>query len=281
MVRWVAGWLVLGAIVLGVARLTVVPRVESWLLIGATRDESIVVARYSVSNTGLFADQLTTRLALLRADAAPIAHRSIAGPAQVDGAGVHGALDRIEREGDAWNWHIAGDSLVGNGVISGSAAGCPTAPGELLGFLHLPDGLGAEGEAIPLRGTAVAVRTGARGNAIGSALYAFDQNGVLGLDPLGECPGFLTLDGIAAAGAPPWIPPVPDERFTLNFAGHVLEVRVGKHEIEETPLTTTLLPERWLAAAVGYHLPSSRVVRARVTIDGRRPWSAVLMLGAH
>lgn len=281
MVRWVAGWLGLAAVALVVARFTIEPHVESWLLVGATSDESIVVARYSVSNTGLFADQLTTRLALLRADAAPIAHRAIAGPAQVDDSGIHGALDRIEHDGDAWSWHIAGDSLVGNGVLTGAGAGCPTAPGAVLGFVHLPDGLGAEGEAIPLRGSAVVVRTSARGNASGSALYAFDPNGVLGLDPLGACPGFLSVNGVATTGAPPWIPPEPDESFTLNFAGHHLSVRVGKHEIEETPLTTTLLPERWLAAAVGYQLPSSRVVRARVSIDEQRPWSAVLILGAH
>ncbi len=263
------------------ARLTIQPHLESWTLVGATSDESILVARYTVSNTGLFADQLTTRLALLRPDAAPIAHRSIAGPAQIDASGVHDALDRIERSGDDWTWHLSGDSLVGTGTLAGSAAGCPTAPGSLLGFVHLPDGVGAEGEAIPIRGSAVVVRTSAEGNASGSALYAFDPNGVLGLDPLGACPGFLALDGAATRGAPPWIPPDPEDTFTLNFAGHVLTVRLGKSEVEESPITTTLLPERWLAAAVGYTLPSSRVVRARVWIDDRRPWSAVLILGAH
>ncbi len=281
MVRWVVGWLAGAAAIVGLARVSLRPMQESWMVVGASADESVFVAQFAVGNTGVFADQLTTRVTLLRDDGSPVAHRSIAGPARIDDDGVHHTLDALEWTGHGFTWRVTGAELNSRGEVSAARSGCPETAPTMNGLLHLPDDVGSKGAAVKLRGPAIVTRTLARGNVSGGALYAFDQRGVLGLDPLAACQAFLVLGGAVAAGTPPWIPPDPEEEFELNFAGHTIHVRVGRHELQERAADTTLFPERWLAAAAGYHVPSLRLVRARVRVDELPPWSGVLVLRSH
>lgn len=281
MVRWVVAWLAGAAAIVGVARVALRPVQESWMVVGASADESVFVAQFSVGNTGLFDDQLTTRVTLLRDDGSPVAYRSIEGPAKLDDEGVHHSLDALEWTGSGFAWRVTGTDLRSRGDVSATRSGCPEQSPTMNGLLHLPDEVGSKGNVVKLRGPAIVTRTVARGNVSGGALYAFDQRGVLGLDPLGTCPGFLVLGGATDTGTPPWIPPNPEENFELNFAGHTIQVRVGRHELEERAADTTLLPERWLAAAAGYRVPSLRLVRARIRVDELPAWSGVLVLRSH
>lgn len=278
MARWVSAWLVLGLLGLLAARGLVSPLRDTWMVVTAGRDGSMLVAEYTVSNTGVFADQLTTRVTLLRRSASPLAHRAVSGPATIDDDGVHGALDGVERGDDGWTWRVEGASMRVRGSARGAIAGCPGTPARAAGILDLPDAAFGQGEGASLDGPALFVRVTAHRNESGSALYALDNRGALALDPRGACPGLLVLDGAGVTGSPPWIPPDPEDNFGLDFGGHHVEVQAGRHEYVDSPADNTLWGERILAWAAGYRLPQTVLRRARVTVDGSAPWTGVLIL---
>lgn len=278
MARWVSLCLVAAALGLVAARFAIRPERESWLVISAGPDDSVVVLDYTVANTGLFADQLTTRATLLRRDASPLAHRAIAGPATLDDAGVHGTLDGVEHDATGWNWRVEGDAMRVRGSARDAEAGCPPTVGHAVGILDMPDEAAGQGEGVSLDGAAIVARTHAVRNEAGAALYAVSRTGALALDPRGVCPGFLTVDGVPATGTPPWIAPDPDDDFDLDFGGHHLTVTLAKHPYVDDPAANTLLPERWLAFAAGYRLPRTTLRRVHVSVDGAVPWTGVLVL---
>lgn len=280
MARWVAGWLIVAALLLLGARFFVHPVRDAWLFIGVARGGSVLVARYDVSNTGLFADQLTTRLVVLRDEGSALAHRAISGPAHLDEDGVHGALDTLTHTPEGWTWAMGGDSLHAQGRAPAEAT-CPPSPGAFTALVDVPDEGGAGGEGHTLQGLALLARTHAVGNVSGGALYAIDNAGALGLDPLAECPGFLRLGSVATRVETPWIPPNPEPAFSLTVAGHRVSVRTERRGYTEAALDHTLLPERWLAWAVGFRTPSITLKRVKVQVDDAPPWNGVLLLRDH
>lgn len=280
MARWVSGWLLLAALGLFAARFVVQAEREAWLFLGSDRNGSFVVARYDVANTGLFADQLTTRLAVLRDGGSPIAHRSISGPALLDADGVHGALDFFERKESGWEWAMGGDSLIAQGRTDAEAT-CPPRLGSFNAIVDVPDEGGRGGDSHTLQGRAVLARTRALGNVSGGALYAFDGANVIGLDPLAECPGFLLLGAESSRVETPWIPPDPDPTFSLTVAGHRLDVRLEPRRFTEGALDHALFAERWLAWGAGFRTPTITLLRARVRVDGAPPWNGLVILRDH
>lgn len=280
MARWVGGWLLVAILVLAAARFVVRPERDAWLFIGVGRVGTVLVARYDVANTGLFAEQLTTRLAYLHDEGSPLAHRTISGPARLDDDGVHGALDLIERGTDGWSWSMGGDAFSAQARTS-AEPGCPPRPGRFTAVIDVPHASGHGSDGRTAQGTAVVVRTRAVGNVSGGALYALDGEGAVGLDPLSSCPGFFILGDQAVQVETPWIPPNPERNFTLSVAGHELAVRTERGEHHEPALDHTLLPERWLAWAVGFRTPMITLKRVKVRVDGRPPWNGVLILRDH
>lgn len=274
-----SAWLALGALGLVVARVAVHPRQDAWMLVAAGRDDSVLVAQSTVANTGVFAEQLTTRIALLRADGAPLAHRAVAGPARLDDAGVHGALDGLEATGDgAWELRVDGAAMRVRGRLRGAETGCPPQPGRLTGVLDIPDP-SASGEGSRLDGPAVLARLHRDGGPIASAaLYAVDPAGALALDPLADCPGYLVLDGRATALPDTWLAPDEAGELDLTLDGHRVRVEPGRRSWVEEGFEGALLPEAWLARAVGYHEPSVTLQRVRVRIDARPAWAGVRIL---
>ena len=278
MARWVSAWLAVGLLGLVAARLGVRPERDDWLVIGAGHDESVSVVDYTVANTGLFAEQLTSRVTVLRREGSVLAHRAVSGPATVDDEGIHGTADGLTHEPGGWSWRVEGEAMRVRGRSRDVAAGCPPTPGRATGILDVPNDDRGNGEGANLDGRVLLARTHAVGNEAGAALYAVDNRGLILLDPRGSCPGVLVVDGVTETGPPPWIAPEPDEEFVLNFGGHQLEVHVGKQQFTERPDDTTLLPERLLAWAVGYRLPELTLRRARISVDGAASWTGVLLL---
>jgi hypothetical protein len=263
-----------------VARFVVQPVRDAWIFVGAARDGSVVVARYDVSNTGVFADQLTTRLAVLRDGGSPLAHRAISGPARFDDDGVHGALDAVDRRDGEWTWTMGGESLRAFGRTDADAT-CPPRVGSFTAVVDLADAGGLSGDGRTVAGRGLMVRTHAVGNVAGGALYALDARGALGVDPLARCAGFIVVDGQAEAVEAPWIPPDPDREFSLELGGHHVAVRVEQRPFEEGALDHTLLPERWIAWAVGFRTPTLTLHRVRVRVDGAPAWPGLLMRRTH
>ncbi len=278
MVRWIATWLALALVGLAVARLVIRPAQESWWLVSAGRDDAVLVAQYTVGNTGLFADQLTTRVLLLRPDGSPLAHRAIRGPARLDGDGVHGALDTLDRTGDAWELRVEGDAMRVRARAEGLGTACPPAPGRLDGFLDIPDA-SASSEGARLDGAAVLTHIRSTGTAtLTTALYAVDRDGSVVIDPLAACGGFLVLDGRGAAVRTAPLPYDLDERLDLELAGHRVVITPGRRQWTEPAFDGAFGAEALLARAVGYHEPTVTFQRVRVEVDGRTPWAGVLVV---
>jgi hypothetical protein len=280
MARWVVGWLLVAALGLLAARLAVQPERDAWLFLGASREGSFVVARYDVANTGLFAEQLTTRLAVLRDAGSPLAHRTISGPARIDGDGVHGALDTMSHTGGTWEWNMVGESLSAIARTDAEAS-CPPRVGTFTAIVDLADEGGRRGDGQTLVGRAILARTHAVGNVSGGALYALNGEDALGLDPLAECPGFFIQGAESVTVELPWIPPGPERAFSLAVAGHHIDVRLEQRPFREGTLDHALLAERWLAWVVGFRSPSIALQRVRVRVDGSPAWGGVLILRDH
>ena len=280
MVRWVGAWLLVAAVGLVAARALVRPERRSWMIVSVSRDETVAVQRFTVGNTGLFRDQLTTRVAVLSSTVAPLVHQAIAGPATLDDAGVHGALDGIERTETGFAWRVAGDSLRSRGSLTGGGPGCSDGAAAVLGVVDVPDAPG-KGQNLTIDGRAFVVHTANEANANGGALYALAPAGALVLDPLASCPGLLALGTEPFTGPPPWIPPTLDAPLDLEFGGHQLHVVPGRRQVVESPEFDALLPERWLASLVGYHVPTTVIRRVHVSVDGASAWTGVLVLRQH
>ncbi|MSQ01206.1 MAG: hypothetical protein EXR71_04830 [Myxococcales bacterium] len=278
MARWLAAWLLLAGCGLFAARWVIRPVQDTWSLVAAGRGGTLLLAHYSVANTGLFADQLTTRVVLLRPDAAPLVHRAISGPATIDDRGVHAPADRFEQGEEGWDARVDGVALRLRAQVRGAGGPCPPTVGTLSGVLEFPDA-SASSEGARLAGPALVVRTHYEGGPVASgALYAIDQTGAIVIDNLSTCPGAVVLDGRAVAVESPWISPTPEDSFTLTLAGHHVRVELQQRVRDEPAFDGTLLAEAWLARAAGYREPHVRSQLVRVRVDDRRPWHGVLLL---
>ncbi len=278
MARWVAGWLLLAACGLVGARWILRPAQDTWSVVAAGRGGAMLFAQYTVANTGVFADQLTTRVVYLRPDGAPLAHRAISGPATVDAAGVHAPADRLELGPEGWDARVEGGALRLRGRVTAADGPCPASVGKLSGVLEFPDA-SASSEGARLEGPALVVRTHFEGGAVASgALYAIDDSGAIILDTLSRCPGTLLLDGRAVDVTVPWINPTPEATFTLTLRGHQVVVELQERFRDEPAFDGALRAEAWLALAVGYREPHVRTQRVRVRVDDRPAWHGVLVL---
>ncbi|MBM4367531.1 MAG: hypothetical protein FJ102_15065 [Deltaproteobacteria bacterium] len=264
--RWVGALLGLGLVALLAARLGVEPRREAWIAYATARDGTVLHFRYAVGNTGVYESQLTSRVAILRDDLHALEHRSINGPATLDDAGVHGAPDGIEIDGDGAELRVTGDGLRAHGRIQGAGSGCPPATGRARVLVNVP-GISADTSDGDLyEGTGFLVRTVATGNVSASALYAAAAAGGLVIDPLATCPAWLALGAERWAGP---VAPVPSdlERFELSMGAHRLRVVLGRRQVVQDAHAHALLGERLLAWVAGFPSPVVVLRRVRVQVD--------------
>ncbi len=264
--RWVAALLGLGLVALLAARLAVEPRREAWIAYATARDGTVLHLRYAVGNTGAYASQLTTRVAILRDDLHALEHRSINGPATLDDRGVHGAPDGIEIDATGADLRVTGDGLRARGTIDGASGGCPPATGRARVLVNVP-GLSADTSDGDLyEGTGFLVRTVATGNVTASALYAAAAAGGLVIDPLATCPAWLATGGERWTGS---VAPVPNdvESFELSMGAHRLHVALGRRQVVQDAHAHALLGERLLAWTVGFPSPVVVLRRVRVQVD--------------
>lgn len=264
--RWLAALLALGLVGLLAARLVVQPRREAWIAYATARDGTVLHLRFAVGNTGAYASQLTTRVAILRDDLHALEHRSINGPATLDDSGVHGAPDGIEIDARGAELRVTGDGLRARGTIDGASGGCPPATGRARVLVNMP-GINADtSEGGVYEGTGFLVRTVATGNVTASALYAAAASGGLVIDPLATCPAWLATGGERWTGS---VAPVPTgvEAFELSMGSHRLQVDLGLREVVQDAHAHALAGERLLAWVVGFPSPVVVLRRVRVQVD--------------
>lgn len=275
--RWVGFCLALGAVALFAARFVVVPERDSWHLVVGGSDGTITVVRFTISNTGLLANEETTRVAVVRDDNVPLDHRSIGGPGRIDEHGIHGTADALNLEAGVWKWAVQGDAMRSAGSVTGQGQACGTQAGSAVGFIDVPNFSNQAAEGGLLRGPALVFRTLERGNAENSALYAVSAAGAVFLDPNSRCPAWLDIGGRQWSGAVDFSPP-DSGAFDLTFGPHVVTVRPGERFARQGPEATTLLGERLLAWAAGFPLPSVVIRSVRVSVDGApASWGGVLV----
>lgn len=259
----VAGW--------AVARVGLVvspPVREAWSVIAVGLDTNVLLARLSVSDTGFYADQLTTRLFLLRQEGATIEHRATWGPAALDDAGVASGPDRLSRHAGGWDLRLGGDAVQVSGVVAGGEPSCPPE----VGFLTASLGLSSNGATSTfeggelVRGPAVVVRTMARGRVEGSALYVLGNGASIGVDPLATCPAWAQVAGRGWSG--PALPLAGAERGSVQVGPWRVQWRATAAEGASNGLDHVGLFERFAAIAVGWPAPTLRLVRVNVRVSG-------------
>lgn len=275
--RWVAFCLAVGVVALMAARFAIMPERDSWQLVAGGADGTITIVRFTIANTGLLANEETTRVAVVRDDNFPLDHRAIGGPGQIDESGIHGTADRLILDNGTWKWSIQGDAMRSAGSVTGQAERCSVGAGNAIGFLDVPNFSAQAAEGGLLRGPALVFRTVERGRIEGSALYAMSAAGSLFVDPAGECPAWIQVGGTQWSGEVVLSPP-ESGAFDLKFGPHSVSVRPGERFARQGPESTTLVGERLLAWAAGFPLPSVIFRSVRVTVDGAPAgWSGVLV----
>lgn len=274
--RWVASVVALGLVVLAAARLWVVPERDAWVIVGTARDGTVIHLRYAVGNTGVFAQQLTTRVAVLRDDLHALEHRAISGQADLDDDGALGAGDTLERRDGRWAFAVKGTGMRVQGDVA-TTTDCPPTPGRMRVLANVPGGSTELADGDYYEGTGFAVRTHAEGNVRGGALYAASAHGALSIDALSTCPAWLAVGGVATASSAAPVP-TTERQFELRLAGHHLVVTVGPRHVVQRPHDHALLAERWLAASVGFGSPVLVLRRVRVAVDGQpERWPGLLL----
>ena len=276
--RWVSWCLAAAALSLLVARFLLVPERDSWNVVVGAADGSVAVLRFTVSNTGLLANEETTRVAVVRDDNFPLEHRAVGGPGTIDTDGVHGTADTLKREGGEWSWALTGDAMRSAGRVIGQWEACTDHAGTASGFLDVPNFSAQAAEGGIVRGPCMVFRTLESGRNEGAALYAMSSSGALFMDPAGNCPAWIDIGGSRWSGSVSLSPP-DFGTFDVSFGPHLVTVRPGERFVRQGPETTTLLGERWLALAAGFPLPSIVLRSVRVSVDGASSsWSGLLVV---
>lgn len=250
----------LGALVLVRLAVELVPPTRTaWNLVAVGADTSALWLRISESDTGLYADQLTTRLAWIPQSQRSLMHRAMHGPGTFDDAGAGVGADRIRQDGESWDVAVGSLELQARARLDRFRPGCPPEAGWLRGNLQA----GEEGSL--LEGTAVVVRTRAVGRVEGAALYVLGRDVAIGVDPLAECPAWVRIGDRAWSG-----------EVELP-AGNRGEVRLGEWTVRwqaigvpvsQEGLAHVTPPERWLAWLAGFPEPVQVLRRASVQVDG-------------
>jgi hypothetical protein len=263
------------------ARFVAVPDRDAWWLIAQDADTNVVVARISVTNTGLFAREAVTRLAVLPPRSTVVEHRAVLGPGTLDENGIAVATDRLAREPGGWALDVGGAGLRARLRLQGAdVASCPPTAGAAAGMVQ--DGSAAPGapragQGFLIDGRGVMVRTRARGTAGSGGLYVLAADVQVGIDPLAACPAWLRVGEESWTGAPPAVPAAGP--FSVVMGGHTLTVRPTGSAVVQDPFGHLLPPERILAWLAGYPSPKLRLQRALVQISGLNGRRHGLVLG--
>lgn len=250
------------------ALLVAPPVREAWSVIAVGLDTNVLLARLSVSDTGFYADQLTTRLFLLRQEGETVEHRATWGPTSLGDEGVASGPDRLARHPGGWELRLGGDAVQVSAVVAGAEPSCPPEVGFLTGSLGLsPKGATTSFEGGELvKGPAVVVRTRARGRVEGSALYVLGNGASLAVDPLASCPAWAQVAGRAWAG--PALPLPTGDRGAVQVGPWRVQWRATASEGASHGLDHVSLFERLAAIAVGWPAPTLRLVRVNVRVSG-------------
>lgn len=248
---------------------TLAPRREAWTLVGENADTAIVLTRLSVANTGLFAEQLTTRALVLPATGAPLEYRSIEGPGAIDANGARAGTSAVERIGPDWTIRTGGESYYARLALRGASTSCPPVPGQLAGVIESEDSDSTHRNVgLTIDGAGVMVHTSAVGNVTEGALYVLTPELSFGIDALADCPAWVVDGTTRWAGAA--MPFVPDESedIELTIGPLVILVHPWKAIATEETLSHALSIERMLSWMVGYRPPTLTVRRASISVQG-------------
>ena len=258
------------------------PQREAWVLVGVTVDTSALYARLSSGSTGFYDRQVTSRLAALPAHGFPVEHRAMMGPANPSSTGISGSTDSLTLAGSTWHLKVSGDdvqvraSVKGAGGTGGGGDGgpgggdggegpCPPALGSLRGVLGVGDGAENSG-AFVLDGTAMVFRTTARGVVHDRALYVLGRRFSAGVDPLADCPAWVTSGESTWTGEAPGLP--SDEEIDVALGEWRLHVRRISGPLKLDSYGHLLPFEQWAARLVGWPEPHQSLQRVTVSVEG-------------
>ena len=255
------------------------PSREAWSLLSIGPDQAVLLARLSVSDSGFYRDQLTTRVYLLRPDGGVFEHRAMYAPTKIREDGVASGLDSLEATAEGWELRVAGDGAQARAVLRGARPGCPGEAGELQGVMGTSvEGEGGDFGGERLEGRAVVIRTRAEGHVRGKALYVLGPDVVIVVEPLAVgCTAWGVVGGESWAGV---APVVEGAQGSLTVGPWQLELRPTATRVDSGAWPHLLGPERWLAAAVGQPEPTLRVQRLVVEVQraGARLRSSAILL---
>jgi hypothetical protein len=247
------------ALVVGVRHLAA-PTRDSIFLVGADTDLSVVYARYSVANTSLVDQQLTTRMVLLSTRSGVLEHRAMTGPAAIGPDGVAAGTDGLVATRDGWEARIGGDALAARITAVGAARGCPPVAGDMAGMVE------ARSDGAILHGAAVVAGTHAVGVVSDSALYVVSQDFSAGIDPISDCPAWVRTAGDTWTGDAPTLDATAGTDVMLG--GWKLHLKWLSPETTLDAFAHLLPPERWAARLFGMPAPHVGVRRAVVRVEG-------------
>jgi hypothetical protein len=263
------------------AMVVVPPEREAWSVVAVGVNTDVLLARLSVGNTGFYADQLSTRLLLLRQAGQTLEHHAMYGPTTLRADGVASGPDALVSTAGAWTLRIGGDAAQVRARIDGAATECPPTAGDLTGTLGTsPAGTTTafEGGEI-LRGTAVVVRTRAVGRIEEQALYVLGNGVALGIDPRSDCPAWARIGSQTWSGE---APPLSGRETGRASLGPWEVTWRGTAAARDTDAMGHVSAwERLLALAVGWPAPTLKAIRVGVRIRGQgfdEPRTGVLLV---
>jgi hypothetical protein len=258
--RWGVG-VGLGLLVTQAAvRLGVTPRADAWALVSADADGALFWSELSISNTGLLADQLTTRVLLLPAGPGSIEHRAQWGTGVVGEHGVEGGADALVRSPGGWELRVGGDGLGARAHAAGADAGCPPLVGEVAGMVE------DRVDGRLLSGPGVVVRTRAEGHPVGTALYVLGQGVAASIDALADCPAWIRVGDEVWTGQASVFTAARTTALTLG--SWTLTFRSIGDPIVHDAWAHALPAERAIASAFGFRAPVHEARRAMVRVEG-------------
>lgn len=264
MARWVGAVAVIAVVGLVLARFLVHPVRDAWTLVAANGDGSITWLRLSTGNTGLFADELTTRLVIVPPTGSGVEQRAVRGNGVLDTTGAEAGPDEIRRVGDGWRFVLGGDAVQARGHVRGASPDCPPTAGEAAGIVEFePDGITLDGGALVVRSHAEGIREGA-------VLYVPDRSVQVVVDPDAPCPAWWRVGAESWAGEPgPWS--FDGERASIQLGPRRWTMRITRMGTVLPAMEGTLAIERALAHLAGFSPPPETLNRVLVDPgDGRR-----------
>ncbi len=236
------------------------PRRDSWWVIGADTDLSVVVARITTGNTNVLAGQAETRVTVLPTGGSPIEHRAVHARGASTAAGAFAEPDRITAVPEGWELRVGGAGLGARLSVLGAAPGCPATAGALAGTVSDP----ADGRL--LSGGAVVVRTVGPAGA-GAALYVVGPRFAAAIDPAAlACPAWVWTPDTTWTGDAPPAPRRHGDSVTLGAWTLTLDVLDAP---VEQPGVAHLLPVERTVAAVFGGSAGVTLRRAVVGVRGR------------